>query len=546
MQRLRFALILLVFMIALALQALPTQATRVVGNFSRIYEGVEYATGSDTSPRLMKAFALRISLGNPEVAMYASHDNGAAAYEVALQTTPAFLADHGCKAAVNSCYFNAGLSPNTDIEGLLISNGTLVSSWQTARTAELLLTSDKVASIVAASGNPTGIYTACSGDAYMLVNGTCLGDNVTPEPRTTAGLSQDGKYLILVCVDGRQSGYSMGATIYEMAHWQQDFGAYNAFNLDGGGSTTMTRADVGDVNRPCYGYDRSVGASLGVKSTTANAQGPSACSMNPNRIDLVYRGNMSHVYIKTWTSTGGWDDPVDLGGTTYDSPSIIARADGHLNVFIRGTNNQLYHKFWSVAGWSGWVSLGGNILSGPAASFRDSDHIDVFARGNDNTVHHIYWSSANDWGAWESLAGITYDSPAAVSRDANHINLFCRNTSNGLSHKYWFSGVGWSAWESLGGSMTSGPAVCSLDANHINVFFRGAANDLQQIFWNNVNGWSGALSLSGGLAGKPAACCRDAAHMDTWVRGPQDYLFQKSWNGTTGWADTFTSLGYMF
>lgn len=480
------------------------------------------------------------------MAIYSSHDNGAAAYEVALQTTPQFLADHGCKAAVNSCYFNAGFSPNTDIEGLLISNGTLVSSWQTARTAELLLTSDKTASILAASGNPSGIYTACSGDAYMLVNGTCLGDNNTPEPRTTAGLSQDGKYLILVCVDGCQSGWSMGATIYEMAQWQKDFGAYNAFNLDGGGSTTMTRADVGDVNRPCYGYDRSVGASLGVQSTNANAQGPSACSMNPNRMDLVYRGNMNHVYIKTWTSSGGWDDPVDLGGTTYDSPSIIARADGHLNVFYRGTNNQLYHKFWSTAGWSGWVSLGGNILSGPAASFRDSDHIDVFARGNDNTVHHIWWNSTDDWSGWESLAGITYDSPAAVSRDANHINLFCRNTSNGLSHKYWFSGVGWSAWESLGGSMTSGPAVCSLDANHINVFFRGASNDLQQIFWNNVNGWSGALSLNGGLAGKPAVCSRDAAHMDTWVRGPQDYQFQKSWNGTTGWADTFTNQGYMF
>lgn len=543
MKRIKLVFLLLVFVIAL--QAIPAQATRVVGNFSRIYEGVEYATGSDTSPRLMKAFALRISLRNPEVAMYASHDNGAAAYEVAVQTTPAFLADHGCKAAINSCYFDAGLSPNTNIQGVAISNGTLVSSWEAGRQSELLLTSDKIASILYASGNPSGMYTACSGDAYFLQNGTPNGDNVTPEPRTGAGLSQDGKYLILVCVDGRQSGYSMGATIYEMALWLEDFGAYNAFNLDGGGSTTMTRADVGDVNRPCYGYDRSVGASLGVKSTTPNVQGPSACSMNSGRCDLVYRGNMSHVYLKTWTSAGGWASPVDLGGTTYDEPTIVSRGDGYLNVFIRGTDNQLYQNYL-VGGvsWAGWSPLGGSMTSGPGACSTDVNHINVFFRGTDGNLKQIYWYGPDGWSGQGNLTGAVVGSPSAVSRMATSMNVFYRSTDNQLHQTYWSSATGWSGSQALGGSMTSSPAASTRDSNHINVFFRGASNDLQQIYWYSVTGWSGAQSLAGGLAGRPAAVSRDAGTIDTWVRGPQDYLFQKSFTGV--WDASFTSLGYMF
>jgi hypothetical protein len=38
-------------------------------------------------------------------------------------------------------------------------------------------------------------------------------------------------------------------------------------------------------------------------------------------------------------------------------------ADGRLEVFVRGSNGALYHK-WQISpndGWSGWASLGGKI-----------------------------------------------------------------------------------------------------------------------------------------------------------------------------------------
>jgi hypothetical protein len=58
-------------------------------------------------------------------------------------------------------------------------------------------------------------------------------------PRTAIGRSSDGRAM-LVTVDGRQSGWSVGMTVRELADTMIALGAVDALNLDGGGSTTMT------------------------------------------------------------------------------------------------------------------------------------------------------------------------------------------------------------------------------------------------------------------------------------------------------------------
>ena len=68
------------------------------------------------------------------------------------------------------------------------------------------------------------------------------------QPRTLAGVRPDGT-LLLVTVDGRRPGWSVGMTLREAARLMRSLGARDALNLDGGGSTTMTvRGEV--VNRP--------------------------------------------------------------------------------------------------------------------------------------------------------------------------------------------------------------------------------------------------------------------------------------------------------
>ncbi|GLB67171.1 exopolysaccharide biosynthesis protein [Arthrobacter mangrovi] len=58
------------------------------------------------------------------------------------------------------------------------------------------------------------------------------------QPRTAVGVI-DENHLVFVVVDGRAEGYSDGATMTELAGIMQDLGAETAYNIDGGGSSTM-------------------------------------------------------------------------------------------------------------------------------------------------------------------------------------------------------------------------------------------------------------------------------------------------------------------
>jgi len=71
-------------------------------------------------------------------------------------------------------------------------------------------------------------------------------------PRTLVGVAAHGRRLMLITVDGRQSGYSVGMTLREAAQLARDLGASEAINLDGGGSTTLV---VAHRNAGSYRYD---------------------------------------------------------------------------------------------------------------------------------------------------------------------------------------------------------------------------------------------------------------------------------------------------
>ena len=72
----------------------------------------------------------------------------------------------------------------------------------------------------------------------LISNGEiCDGLESGVNPRTAIGQRSDGAMLLLV-VDGRQAS-SLGATYGDLADVFADYGAVNAYNLDGGSSTVM-------------------------------------------------------------------------------------------------------------------------------------------------------------------------------------------------------------------------------------------------------------------------------------------------------------------
>ena len=78
-------------------------------------------------------------------------------------------------------------------------------------------------------------------------------------PRTAFGVTAEGHYLLAV-VDGRRS-HSIGCTLQEMAEFMLQFGAVQAINFDGGGSSALVVG--GELeNSPSDGQERAVGSAL--------------------------------------------------------------------------------------------------------------------------------------------------------------------------------------------------------------------------------------------------------------------------------------------
>ncbi len=79
-------------------------------------------------------------------------------------------------------------------------------------------------------------------------------------PRSAVGQRADGR-IVLVAVDGRQPGYSIGLTNFELAQALVRLGAVTGMALDGGGSTAMA-FDGNLLSRPSGGGERKIASAL--------------------------------------------------------------------------------------------------------------------------------------------------------------------------------------------------------------------------------------------------------------------------------------------
>ncbi|MCF0233494.1 MAG: phosphodiester glycosidase family protein, partial [Thermoguttaceae bacterium] len=214
---------------------------------------------------LQKIFALRVDTKAEGVAFLSTppHENWEAdARETVRQRTTQFLETNDLAAAVNANFYSPFdsktiVSPgDSNLCGLAISGGKIVSPAEDSFPS-FLVKKDGSVEIRAtdASQDFSDVETAVSGSAIFLTGGEVVdtGDKAV-HPRTAVGCSADGRYVYFVAIDGRQPGYSVGATLAQTAEALKFFGAAEGLNLDGGGSTTMVVRD-GDgspkvVNRP--------------------------------------------------------------------------------------------------------------------------------------------------------------------------------------------------------------------------------------------------------------------------------------------------------
>lgn len=182
------------------------------------------------------------------------------------ETTSAIAADNGAVFAINGDYYgyrDTGIEIRNGVvyrdegarEGLAFYADGSVEVYDETQTSAADLLADGVWNTL--SFGPAIVEDGAVVDGIESVEvDTNFGNHSIQgeQPRTAVGVIDDN-HLVFVVVDGRDPGYSRGVTMTELAGIMQDLGATTAYNLDGGGSSTMVfNGEV--LNQPSNGGER--------------------------------------------------------------------------------------------------------------------------------------------------------------------------------------------------------------------------------------------------------------------------------------------------
>ncbi|MFN3305024.1 MAG: phosphodiester glycosidase family protein [Roseateles sp.] len=194
--------------------------------------------------------ALRVDLDRVRVALSPPAEAGQALDQMA--------SGRGALASVNASFFDKQFRPR----GLTVSDG---QPWpQTlkapAAARDPLLACDATCSIRfdAPAVPEPGWRMAVSGTPWLVRDGqprtaaddaTCANLCANTHPRTAVGLDASGRQLIVLLAVGRRSEVR-GLTLAQTAQLLRELGAVQAFNLDGGGSSTLLIGGESRLPRP--------------------------------------------------------------------------------------------------------------------------------------------------------------------------------------------------------------------------------------------------------------------------------------------------------
>ena len=211
---------------------------------------------------------------------------------------------------------------------------------------------------------------------YLVKNGQvndisdeALGVN----PRTAIGFNQDNTEMIMVTIDGRNKNY-VGVKQSELAEIMLGLGAYNAVNMDGGGSTTMgvdflKNSNVSVVNIPSDGRERRIASGVGVFNTSPQSNEISRIEIIPAQ-DAVFNNTEINLGLKFYNE---YYTPLEVnpGHIEYEvSPSDAGKVVNNVFMPSKAGKAVITAKSGSA---EGKVEI--NVLDKPVALELNTDSI---------------------------------------------------------------------------------------------------------------------------------------------------------------------------
>jgi hypothetical protein len=257
----------------------PTAAPSLAPPPGKLHPGIRHTTVTRGGEHLFVAQILELDLTRPDLALVTTSRDASGGMEFIARRTTSYLDEIDALVAINASYFlpfAGGTKGGEDYyphegqpvnaSGAVIAGGVVVSPVEPDLDLRVnaILCFERLA-IAIADGQtcPARFANGVAAGPRLLADGErrsfAAFDNnyaATPQPRTAMGLSADGRRGWIIVVDGRQAGYSEGATLSALTDLFVELGASNAINLDGGGSATLVVAGENGapriLNRPIH------------------------------------------------------------------------------------------------------------------------------------------------------------------------------------------------------------------------------------------------------------------------------------------------------
>jgi hypothetical protein len=186
----------------------------------------------------------------------------------------------------------------------------------TAVHVQLVLTPDwPTAGINEAFGG--GPVVVRSGKPVYAAGEDFLPSQIAPrDPRTGIGQRKNGQ-IVMLAVDGREFGSSVGLTNFELAQAMVRLGVVSGAALDSGGSTTMA-FDGTVLNHPSDpGGERAVKETIGLMYSGVYVPPPTLPTISPNGDGIAERETLTYKVVRSSQVTASLIDPTGAQAYTF-------------------------------------------------------------------------------------------------------------------------------------------------------------------------------------------------------------------------------------
>lgn len=301
------------------------------------------------------------------------------------------------------------------------------------------------------------------------------------------------------------------------------------------------------------------------------------------RLEVFYKGsaNPFSLYHIVQTTTGlnaQWGQPESLGGGLASDPVSVANLDGRLQVFIRGTDNQLWTKSQTTPGgstWSAWTAVPNlgpppsagatpppvaGVAAEPVAVRNIDGRLQIFVRGADNFLRYTVQKApnVNEFDYYRDLGGVGLIMPHVGVNKDGRVQFFTLSTD----YRVWYRSQLipgnphlWADWGVLPSVSTAGtftgssaPEVTRSEDGRLVVFERGADNYLYytwQIAPDDSSNWVGTWQQTGlQITNRPSVKLDGDGRMQMFARATSNVVRYRRelWPNATGLLSSPASL----